>query len=720
MCSIVSYFFFLLFLLNPLLLYAVNQSEKPAHNGYIITYREPVRNSSYRRHSARASIPSQSNYDRVKQKIKMLCDEENKDSSVFSVEKVTRMNIEKKVKASSPVRPSRGRYRRFSRVSQAPRYDAVDIFKANIDESLANRLNKEDPHILVEPNFLHTKSFSYFVSPDEESDEESEEVEVQEDNFVEDVASALRQVAEATTVNLPNVPDETQEATETEENDNNNNPEQEVESSIPPVIITPSNPPQSSTDVTTPLPSSPPLPSEIDPLTSNDERFHEQWAASVIQKKHSWALENSDAEPIIVAVIDDGADMNHPDIVNNLYINPNEIPGNGIDDDGNNYIDDVSGWDFADNDNDPHTTDTHGAHVAGIIAAETNNGIGISGFSYHNNIKLLILKVFHEGEDTAESSAIIQAINYAVRIGARVINASLGSYGSFFTYEQAVLRATASGVVVVSAAGNDNSSEVSYPAGYPDVLSVAASDRSGERVSFSNYGSSVDLHAPGEGILAPIYDDSYDYYSGTSMASPMVAGTASLILLKNPNYTPRQVIRTILDNVDDRYVDNVSYIGLGRLNTLNALLSTQEGNIDAAETSLTNRLPALTLLVRKNYLSSYYTVHAESSDNVSIIRGEIDADSYSVTIRQAATDQIVFSERYDGYREGVIDLINVRDIFDSRGLSGNYILTFKAFRGQRYVVANLVIWYGVPSLAAQSDSTYEERIVAYHSRFEDE
>ncbi|MFH1090162.1 MAG: S8 family peptidase, partial [Pseudomonadota bacterium] len=208
----------------------------------------------------------------------------------------------------------------------------------------------------------------------------------------------------------------------------------------------------------------------------------------------------TDCSQVIVAVLDTGIDYNHPDLVNNIWINPGEIPGNGIDDDNNGYVDDAQGWDFVDDDPDPMDYEGHGTHVAGTIAAEGNNGLGVVGVCWQ--AKVMAVRVLN-ALGSGSTADIITGLTYAGAMGAEVINLSLG--GS--AYSQALKDAIdASSALVVCAAGNDgtdNDISPKYPASYAslNIMAVAAGDQADALASFSNYGlASVDVMAPGVNI----------------------------------------------------------------------------------------------------------------------------------------------------------------------------------------------------------------------------
>jgi subtilisin family serine protease len=288
-------------------------------------------------------------------------------------------------------------------------------------------------------------------------------------------------------------------------------------------------------------------------------------------------------QEIIVAVIDSGVDYTHPDIANNIWTNSKEIPGNGKDDDGNGYIDDIHGWDFSDDDNDPMDNIGHGTHCAGTIAATISNSLGISGIN--PKAKIMPLKVF----DRSIEDVSAEAIRYAVDNGARVLSNSWGyGYGMKSEIIQVAINyAYAKDAVVVFAAGNDGCECPSYPGAGDNVVAVSATDSSDKYISFSTYGPWIDVAAPGVEILSLKYGDYYGPYhgsgihvvadkyyimSGTSMAAPHVAGLASLILSKHPEFTNDQVVQVIRKSADDIESPGWDiYSGYGRINAAKAL-----------------------------------------------------------------------------------------------------------------------------------------------------
>lgn len=294
----------------------------------------------------------------------------------------------------------------------------------------------------------------------------------------------------------------------------------------------------------------------------NDQSFSEQWAlqntgqtvngqAGVagidINVINAWNITEGSLS-IIVGVPDTGIDITHNDIADNIYVNSDEISGNGIDDDGNGYIDDVNGWDFFNQDNsvfDAVYDDTHGTQIAGIIAAGMNNG-GIVGTAPY--AKILPLK-FINGT-YGYTSDVIEAIEYAKAFGVKIMNCSWGGEGENAALKDAMQN---SNMLFVCAAGNsgvDLSTSSFYPAafGLPNTISVAAIDNKGDLASFSNYGSKVDIAAPGVNILSTIPVNSYSLASGTSSAAAYVTGITALLLSYDDNLSPEDVKAKILQN----------------------------------------------------------------------------------------------------------------------------------------------------------------------------
>ena len=282
-----------------------------------------------------------------------------------------------------------------------------------------------------------------------------------------------------------------------------------------------------------------------DPYYTSDGRNYD-----AINLPQAWDI-TLGSNGIVVAVIDTGIDYNHPDLAPNAWKNGGEIPGDGRDNDGNGYVDDYYGYDFVNRDSNPIDDHYHGTHCAGTVAAATNNGNGIAGTA--PNARIMALKVLaYNG--SGYTSGIIEAVQYAVsqrqRFGeVRVISASLGGGGYSAAFNAAAVAAAEAGIVFVAAAGNNGSSIPSYPAGYPSTVSVGAANNSASPAGFSNYGSWVSVVAPGVDVFStfPTARGSYGRLSGTSMATPHVAGLAALILSARPALSARQVKQVLMD-----------------------------------------------------------------------------------------------------------------------------------------------------------------------------
>jgi subtilisin family serine protease len=238
--------------------------------------------------------------------------------------------------------------------------------------------------------------------------------------------------------------------------------------------------------------------------TPNDTSYGTLWGLAKIQAPAAWDLA-TDCSAIPVAVVDSGADYTHPDLAANIWTNTGETAGNSIDDDGNGYVDDIRGWDFVSNDNDPMDANTHGTHVAGTIGAAGNNSRGVAGLCW--NAKIMVLRAF-DATGVGTVSDIIEALDYARQKGAKVVNASFASSSPTNSEREAIERLNAAGILLVAAAGNesaDNDGTPSYPASYdlPNIIAVAATGSDDALASFSNYGAaSVHVAAPGVGITS--------------------------------------------------------------------------------------------------------------------------------------------------------------------------------------------------------------------------
>ena len=333
-------------------------------------------------------------------------------------------------------------------------------------------------------------------------------------------------------------------------------------------------------------------------VTPNDPRYPQQVHYARIQAEAAWDIEQGSAN-VILAIIDTGVDWNHEDLAANIWTNLGEIADNSIDDDGNGYIDDVRGWDFvnvpfdwpADSqpmngedgrtaDNDPDDFDGHGTHCSGIAAAVTNNSTGVAGTGWYTTI--MPVRV---GYTTSTGNGSIpwgyEGIVYAVDNGADIVSLSWGSNGSSNLGQDVINYAWDNGVIVIAAAGNDAVNNLHFPAAYEHAIAVAATGTVSDNLAnFSNFGTWVDICAPGTSILSTFPGNTYGSIGGTSMSTPMVAGGVALLLSQFPTETSHEILirlTSAADNIDDSNPDFVGQLGYGRMNLYQALTGTGIG-----------------------------------------------------------------------------------------------------------------------------------------------
>lgn len=310
----------------------------------------------------------------------------------------------------------------------------------------------------------------------------------------------------------------------------------------------------------------------------NDYNAEQQWGMSKIQAPAAWDVTTGSRNGPLIAVLDTGAEMTHPDLKNNLWTNPKEVAGNGVDDDGNGVVDDIHGYDATKETGDPTDDYGHGTHCFGVIAAEGNNGAGVAGLNWQ--ARVMPVKMMTKGEGSVAET--VRALLYATKMGADITSNSYAGPYSQPEYEAFA----ASPALHVCAAGNDHRDNdtgqfypdgdawASYPATYPfdNIISVAATDRNDRLSSFSNFGAkTVDLAAPGNAILSTWPGGGYKTDTGTSMAAPHVTGVAGLIKTRFPEATPEQIKTRILANVDVVPGLNGKMVSGGRLNAARAL-----------------------------------------------------------------------------------------------------------------------------------------------------
>lgn len=323
-------------------------------------------------------------------------------------------------------------------------------------------------------------------------------------------------------------------------------------------------------------------------VSPDDPDYVQQWSLPKIESEAAWNIQTGSSD-VIVAVVDTGIDYVHEDLDANIWHNPEEIPDNAIDDDGNGYVDDVIGWDFVDAsggaagedyedpDNDPMDRQGHGTHLAGIVGAVTNNEIGISGVAW--NCKIMPVRAGYKtpsGKGVLESDDAAQAIVYAAENGAKVINLSWGDNQKSSLIEDAIRFAADQGAFICAAAGNENTSDLLYPAALDNssVMAIGATDSQDEKALFSNYGAWVDVSAPGVAIYSTYLNNSYASMSGTSMATPHVAGLAALLFSQFSGLSPPGIKARIMRSVDHIQALEDKNIVSGRINAFTSL-STQ-------------------------------------------------------------------------------------------------------------------------------------------------
>ena len=357
----------------------------------------------------------------------------------------------------------------------------------------------------------------------------------------------------------------------------------------------------------------------------------------------AWELYDGGSRDVVVALVDTGIDYTHEDLAGRIWTNADEIPGNGIDDDGNGYVDDVYGWNFYSDTNDVYvgTEDAHGTHGAGTIAANADNGTGIAGIVQSDHVKVMAVKALGGSDGSGTTASIIQAIQYAEANGAQICNLSLGSSQN----DPALYRTMASSdMLFVVAAGNDGTdleTSPSYPASYDldNVISVANIRYDGELDPTSSYGAaSVDLAAPGSYILSTTPGGSYSYMTGTSMAAPMVSAAAAMVYSAFPNATLADVKDILLASVQK--LDSLSdctatggMLDLGAAMAYAATAATGRTWTEADLTAYADNPPVISLSLSQWLGRRYLTVQVLDAD------GDLLKAAYASGTRTAADFQ---------------------------------------------------------------------------------
>ena len=399
-----------------------------------------------------------------------------------------------------------------------------------------------------------------------------------------------------------------------------------------------------------------PNPPVVNPnVIPNDPSFTQLWGLNNtgqnggtvdadIDAPEAWDIQTGNPN-LVIGVLDTGVDYNHPDLLGNIWTNSGEIANDGIDNDGNGYVDDIRGWDFAYNDNNPSDVQGHGTHVSGTIAGKGNNGVGVTGVAW--NAKIMPLKFLDDSGSGFTSNAIL-AIDYATAKGVKLTNNSWGGGGYSQALYDSINAAGNAGALFIAAAGNSSqNADVNpmYPAAYnlANIISVASTTRTDALSSFSNYGlTSVDLGAPGSEIYSTTPNNSYATYSGTSMASPHVAGAAALLWSQNPTWTAQQVKNTLMNTGDAIAALAGKTVSGKRLNIFNALGAANLPTVSVAVSPATVQEDGATNLVytftRTNLnLSSPLTVNFAASGTANAAAVGSDPADYTVLTSSSVT-----------------------------------------------------------------------------------
>ncbi|MCD6101980.1 MAG: S8 family serine peptidase, partial [Candidatus Cloacimonetes bacterium] len=332
-------------------------------------------------------------------------------------------------------------------------------------------------------------------------------------------------------------------------------------------------------------------------VTPNDPKYYKQWGLEAIRANKAWDIEKGN-EQVVIGLIDSGVDYNHPDLANNIWINPDEIPDNGIDDDNNGFIDDWQGWDFTDTemlealgdcrerDNDPMDDLGHGTHCAGIISAQTNNNLGVAGVTWFCKLMNIRAGFRTTAGGFLEDDDVSSAIIYAADNGAQIISISWGDTELSPVIRDVCQYAFEMGVVIIASAGNEAGVGLLYPAALDNIISVTAVDEDLSLCSFSSYGEGIDLCAPGLNITSTYLNNDYKEEGGTSMSAPFVSGAVALLLSQNPLLTNDEIynlLKISCDDLGEKGYDN--QFGYGIINIEKLLINSTKSNQIEAEIS---------------------------------------------------------------------------------------------------------------------------------------
>lgn len=480
---------------------------------------------------------------------------------------------------------------------------------------------------------------------------------------------------------------------------------------------------------------------QVNGLIPNDSLVSQQWALEKIKAFEAWGI-TIGADDVLLAIIDTGIDYLHPDLQNKIYHNNGEIgmtqPGdpcwtgvpedkrfNNCDDDGNGFIDDYIGWDFTDRvgfpfdtlggdylgwDNNPFDDHGHGTYIAGIAGAGTNNFIGIAGAA--PNIMMLNLRAFDPG-GYGEEDDVAAAILYAVQANAKVINMSFGDNSFSLVLRDVIRYAYSQNVVMVGSSGNSGSSSPHYPSGYSEVISVGNSTNQDFVAPSSNWGSTVDLVAPGSSILTTSRNNGYALISGTSASAPHVSATAALILsLGNfSNEEVKQILKSTTDDIGEPGWDLRS--GAGRLNMRNALTVLAPAEIKIFNPNMDYATNQDTIEITASVLSPYFI-----SYNLEVGRG-LNPTQWTKLIENGQnqfSQQSIYTLNVSSFVEDAYTLRLI--VFQSNGRTLEERINFYIIRTppQVVLVGDGPIYYGDKSTIQAEVYTSQRSIVKMYYR----
>ncbi|MEY2513173.1 MAG: hypothetical protein QOJ89_531 [bacterium] len=387
-----------------------------------------------------------------------------------------------------------------------------------------------------------------------------------------------------------------------------------------------------------PAPAAAPAAAVLDPLLGD------QWALSdpALGAREAWT--QSQGEGVVVAILDSGVQLDHPDLAANLWTNPGEIAGNGVDDDRNGFVDDVHGANLFDHSGNAADDEGHGTHVAGIVAAAAGNGTGGSGLA--PKARIMAVKVM-DAASVSDSSLVAHGIRYAVDEGARIVNISLNGDETTPELDDAIAYAGARGATIVASAGNnarDADQAPSFPASSPDpsVLSVTAANRDGSLLAFANRGlHSIDLAAPGERILSTARGSGYELRSGTSMAAPYVCGALALLTAARPDLGAAR-LRDVLRATASRPPGLLGLLADGEVDVAAAMHAILPGALWRAAPPSDPEAPAPRLRLRgEKTLRAGRTATVRWSPASGVARWTIELDGRRVATRRANDPRVL-------------------------------------------------------------------------------